>query len=92
MKLNWLYRDEISKILDFNENNGKYEKKIGKYKVELNSWNNKLFVKEETGEETISTGERTTIDVPTELIKLIINIDTTTRIEFEELENSNDHK
>ena len=83
MKIDYLYKDEISSLLEFNEDNGKYEKEIGNYKVELNSWNNKLFIKEKD--------ENCIINIPTELIRLITAIDRIRQINFEDLkENSHE--
>lgn len=76
MKIDWLYKEEISKLLEFNEDTGKYEKYFDKYKVEINSWNNKLFIKEHT--------DYGYVDVPIELIKLIVDIDRIRNIRFEE--------
>ena len=58
-----------------------YEKKVGNYKIELNSWNNKLFVGKE------NEGNTEVISIPTEIIKSIININTITPIQFEEENN-----
>ncbi len=81
MKISYLYGEQISKILNFNDENGKYEKKVGNYKIELNSWNNKLFVGKE------NEGNTEVISIPTEIIKSIININTITPIQFEEENN-----
>lgn len=81
MKISYLYEEQISKILNFNDENGKYEKKVGNYKIELNSWNNKLFVEKE------NEGNTEIISIPTEIIKSIININTITPIQFEEENN-----
>ncbi len=81
MKISYLYEEQISKILNFNDENGKYEKKVGNYKIELNSWNNKLFVEKE------NEGNTEVISIPTEIIKSIININTITPIQFEEENN-----
>ena len=81
MKISYLYEGQISKILNFNDENGKYEKKVGNYKIELNSWNNKLFVEKE------NEGNTEIISIPTEIIKSIININTITPIQFEEENN-----
>ena len=81
MKISYLYGEQISKILNFNDENGKYEKKVGNYKIELNSWNNKLFVEKE------NEGNTEVISIPTEIIKSIININTITPIQFEEENN-----
>lgn len=81
MKISYLYEEQISKILNFNDENGKYEKKVGNYKIELNSWNNKLFVERE------NEGNTEVISIPTEIIKSIININTISPIQFEEENN-----
>ena len=81
MKISYLYEEQISKILNFNDENGKYEKKVGNYKIELNSWNNKLFVEKE------NEGNTEVISIPTEIIKSIININTISPIQFEEENN-----
>lgn len=81
MKISYLYEEQISKILNFNDENGKYEKKVGNYKIELNSWNNKLFVEKENEDNT------EVISIPTEIIKSIININTISPIQFEEENN-----
>ena len=78
MKINYLYEEEISKILAFNDKNGKYEKKIENYKIELNSWNHKLFIKKENAENNEIT------NIPVEIIKSIIAINEISRIKFEE--------
>lgn len=78
MKIKYLFEDNIKKILDFNEETGKYEKEIGNYKIEINSWNGKIFVKKKEEEKTI--------DIPEELVKLLINIDDKLTIEFKESE------
>lgn len=78
MKIKYLFEDNIKKILDFNEETGKYEKEIGDYKIEINSWNTKIFVKKKEEEKTI--------DIPEELVKLLINIDDKLTIEFKESE------
>ena len=78
MKIKYLFEDNIKKILDFNEETGKYEKEIENYKIEINSWNGKIFVKKKEEEKTI--------DIPEELVKLLINIDDKLTIEFKESE------
>lgn len=78
MKIKYLFEDNIKKILDFNDETGKYEKEIGNYKIEINSWNGKIFVKKKEEEKTI--------DIPEELVKLLINIDDKLTIEFKESE------
>lgn len=77
MKLKYLIKDDIKKILDFNDETGKYEKEIENYKIEVNSWNRKIFVKKKEEEKTI--------DIPEELIKLLIDIDDELTIEFKEV-------
>lgn len=78
MKIGYIYEKEISKILNFNDKTGKYEKRIGDYKVELNSWNKKLFVKEEQANNDWD------IEIPIEIIETIVKIDRMAKIEFEE--------
>lgn len=77
MKIGYIHEKEISKILNFNDKNGKYEKRIGDYKVELNSWNKKLFVKEEQANNDWD------IEIPIEIIETIVKIDRMANIEFE---------
>lgn len=78
MKLKYLIKEDISKFLDFNDETGKYEKEIGNYKIEVNSWNRKIFVKKKEEEKTI--------DIPEELVQLLIYIDDELIIEFKESE------
>lgn len=81
MKIDWLFKDEILKLLDFNDDTGKYEKEIGDFRIEINSWNNKLFIKEK--------GEMALRDISTDFIKIILEIDRIKNIEFEEELNEN---
>ncbi len=78
MKINWLYKDELHKILTFNEETGKYEKEIDQFKITINSWNNKVEIRETNG--------CTSYLVPIELIKAIIELNKNIGIEFDEEE------
>lgn len=77
MKIKYLFKEDISKFLDFNDETGKFEKEIEDYRIEINSWNGKIFIKKKDEEKTI--------DIPEELIKLLINIDDKLTIEFKEV-------
>lgn len=76
MKINWLYKDEIEKILTFNDGTGKYEKTIEQFKITINSWNNKVEIRETSG--------CTSYLVPIDLIKAIIELNKNIGIEFDE--------
>lgn len=79
MKIKYLFKEDISKFLDFNDETGKFEKEIEDYRIEINSWNGKIFIKIKKKD------EEKTIDIPEELIKLLINIDDKLTIEFKEV-------
>lgn len=78
MEISYLYLDEITKLLDFNDETGKYEKQIGDYSIEINSWNNKLHIRRK--------GENCIVDVPIEFIKTIVKIDRIRQIRFDKEE------
>lgn len=78
MKINWLYKDEIDKSYEFNDTTGKYEKTIDQFKITINSWNNKIEIRETNG--------CTSYLVPIELIKAIIELNKNIGIEFDEEE------
>lgn len=78
MKINWLYKDEIEKFLTFNDGTGKYEKTIEQFKITINSWNNKVEIRETSG--------CTSYLVPIDLIKAIIELNKNIGIEFDEEE------
>lgn len=77
MELKYLFKEDMKKKLDFNEETGKYEKEIGDYRIEINSWNAKIFVKKEG---------KSSSYLPSELIKLLIDINDKFTIKFEESE------
>lgn len=78
MEISYLYLDEITKLLDFNDETGKYEKQIGDYSIEINSWNNKLHIRRKW--------ENCIVDVPIEFIKTIVKIDRIRQIMFDKEE------
>lgn len=79
MKIKYYFMDEVEKLLDFNEETGKYEKEIGNFKIEVNSWNNKLFIKERV--------EEGTRDVSEEIIKTLSKLSEYIVFEDEEVED-----
>ena len=44
MYVNSLWMDRYKELFDYNDETGKYFKKIGNWTIEINSWNNKVII------------------------------------------------